>query len=78
MDKTAPDITGNLKKDAYLLHLSYPFGLPDTVTFDDLHNCLNMAKPVTIPTGPTDIAEHNHDASCDYSHCVGEEVMVGF
>lgn len=78
VNKTEPDITGNLKKDAYVLTLSYPNGLPDGVTWEELYNCLNMAKPVTIPTGPNDLAEHGHDATCDYSSCVGEDVMVGF
>jgi hypothetical protein len=78
VNKTQPDITGNLKKDAYILNLSYPNGLPDGVTWEEVYNCLNMAKPVTIPTGPDDLAQHGHDPTCDYSSCVGEDVMVGF
>merc|ERR1712154_756234 len=77
-NKIQPDITGNLKKDAYVLHLSYPNGLPGVVTYDDLFQCLNNAKPVTIPTSASELAEHSHNPTCDYSQCVGEEIKMGF
>ena len=78
MNKTQPDITGNQKKDAYILELRYPNGLPEGVTWEEIYDCLNMAKPVTIPTGLDDLEQHGHNATCDYSRCVGEEVKVGY
>ncbi|CAG5081994.1 Oidioi.mRNA.OKI2018_I69.PAR.g10010.t2.cds [Oikopleura dioica] len=76
--KTQPDITGNLKKDAYVLQLNYPNGLPNTVTWNDLYNCVNYARPVTIPMGQNEIAQFGVDPTCDYTACVGKNIMVGF
>ena len=78
MNKTEPDVTGNQNKDSYFLNLVYPNGLPEGVTWQDLYNCLNMAKPVTIPTGPDYTGLYGHNATCDYTSCVGEEVKLGY
>ena len=76
--KTQPDITGNLKKDAYVLQINYPNGLPDSITWNDLYDCVNKAIPVTIPMGQDKIAEFGIDSICDYTACVGKNIMVGF
>ena len=76
--KTAPDITGNSKKDIYILHLSFANALPDTVVWEDIYQCVNYAKPVTIPMEASDIAAYGLDPSCDYTSCVGEEIKVGY
>ncbi|CAG5076662.1 Oidioi.mRNA.OKI2018_I69.PAR.g8515.t1.cds [Oikopleura dioica] len=76
--KTQPDITGNLKKDAYILQLNYPNGLPDTVTWNDIYDCVNFAIPVTIPMGPNQVAEFDIAPTCDYTTCVGQSIPVGF
>ena len=49
---------------------------------EEIYNFLNMAKPVTIPTGLEssldDVEQHGHNATCDYTRCVGDEVKVGW
>ena len=66
------DPSGNLKKDLYFAGLQFHEPLPDTVTIEDVYDCVFGAKPVTIKPG-TGI-----DMTCDYAKCVGEQVIVGF
>ena len=74
--KTLPDPTGNTNKDVYwaalqFYHLASTFDLVN-VSMDDVYDCINGAKPVTILPGD------GIDLTCDYTKCVGEEVIVGY
>ena len=75
-EKTITDLTGNTSKDTYWAglqfhHLASTFALVN-VDIDDIYDCLQMAKPVTILPG------EGIDLTCDYAKCVGEEVKVGY
>lgn len=47
--------------------------LQNDMDFELLYNCLGTAKPVTIDTEAAGVIP-----TCDYSKCVGEEIMVGW
>lgn len=60
-------MTGNHKQDKMMV------ALQNNMDFDLLYNCLGTAKPVTIDTEAAGVIP-----TCDYSKCVGEEIMVGW
>jgi len=75
-EKTIPDLTGNTSKDTYWAGLQF-YNLASTfalvnVNIDDVYDCLQMAKPVSILPG------EGIDMTCDYAKCVGEEVKIGY